>query len=73
MTRLIARLRRSTFAAQLSMTIAFGLVLLAVFASIASSLRGDRQIRETLIRQGASVVASLADQSRLALLSAAPA
>jgi len=72
MTRLFARLRQSTFAAQLSMTIAFGLVMLAIFASIASSVRGDRQIRETLIRQGASVVASLADQSRLALLSAAP-
>jgi len=72
MTPLITRLRQSTFAAQLSMTIAFGLVLLAIFASITSSVRGDRQIRETLIRQGASVVASLADQSRLALLSAAP-
>ncbi len=54
------------------MTIAFGLVLLAITASIASSLRGDRQIRETLIRQGASVVSSLADQSGLALLSGAP-
>ena len=72
MPSLSARLRRSSFGAQLSMTIAVGLVLLAVLASVASSLRGDRQIRETLLRQGASVVASLADQSRLALLSAAP-
>lgn len=72
MPSLTARLRRSNFGAQLSMTIALGLVLLAVVASVASSLRGDRQIRETLLRQGTSVVASLADQSRLALLSAAP-
>ncbi|QID16475.1 EAL domain-containing protein [Nitrogeniibacter mangrovi] len=72
MPGLIAYFRRSTFGAQLSMTIAFGLVLLAIVASVASSVRGDRQIRETLIRQGSSVVASLADQSRLALLSAAP-
>ncbi|MCZ4306142.1 EAL domain-containing protein [Zoogloeaceae bacterium G21618-S1] len=72
MPSVTARLRRASFGAQLSMTIAFGLVLLAVVASVASSVRGDRQIRETLLRQGASVVASLADQSRLALLSAAP-
>jgi diguanylate cyclase (GGDEF)-like protein len=72
MPRLIDRIRRATFGAQLSMTIALGLVLLAVLASITSSVRGDRQIRDTLMRQGASVVSSLADQSRLALLSAAP-
>ena len=72
MKRLTSILRRSTFSTQLRMTIGLGLLLLAIVASLASSVRGDRQIRETMVRQGESVVASLADQSRLALLSGAP-
>jgi len=72
MTQPTSFLRNSTFSTQLRMTIGLGLLLLAVVASVASSFRGDRQIRNTLIRQSESVVLSLAAQSRLALLSGSP-
>lgn len=61
-------LRRMTFQRQLSIAVAAGVVLLALFSSIASAWQGSRQIRDTLMRQGAHIATSLAAQSTLALL-----
>lgn len=61
-------LHRMTFQRQLSIAVAVGVVLLALFSSIASAWQGSRQIRDTLMRQGAHIATSLATQSTLALL-----
>lgn len=61
-------LHRMTFQRQLSIAVAVGVVLLSLFSSIASAWQGSRQIRDTLMRQGAHIATSLATQSTLALL-----
>ena len=61
-------MHRMTFQRQLSIAVTIGVVLLALFSSIASAWQGSRQIRDTLMRQGAHIATSLATQSTLALL-----
>ncbi|HEX5125421.1 MAG TPA: ATP-binding protein, partial [Rhodocyclaceae bacterium] len=68
MISLLAQLRGATFRRQISLTVAGGVLLLTIFASLASSLQGARRIRDTLLHQGANVTGNLAEQSRLALL-----
>ena len=61
-------LHRLTFQRQLSIAVTIGVIALALFSSMASAWQGSRQIRETLMRQGAHIATSLASQSTLALL-----
>lgn len=65
-------LRQMTFQRQLSITVAVGVLGLALFSSIASSWQGGRQIRDTLMQQSMRIATSLAAQSTLALLYASP-
>ncbi len=67
-----ARPSRLTFGRQITIAVGLGLLLVALLASLASSIRGAGQLSDTLQRQGANMVRSLAAQSRLALLSSAP-
>ena len=62
----------ATFQRQLSIAVAIGVLLLALVSSLASAWQGQSQIRESLMLQGLRVANSLASQSALALLSAAP-
>jgi signal transduction histidine kinase/ActR/RegA family two-component response regulator len=62
----------ATFQRQLSIAVALGVLALALVSSLASAWQGKSQIRETLMLQGLRVANSLASQSALALLSAAP-
>ena len=66
--RLSGFLRQMTFQRQLSITVAIGVLGLALFSSVASSWQGGRQIRETLMQQSMRIATSLANQSTLALL-----
>jgi signal transduction histidine kinase/DNA-binding NarL/FixJ family response regulator len=61
-------LHRTTFNHQLSMTVALGVLCIALFSSIVSSWQGSRQIRGTLVEQGERIAESLATHSTLALL-----
>ncbi len=61
-----------TFQQQLSLVMALGSVCLALFSSVGSAWQGSRQVRENLVQQSLRIAASLAAQSKLALLSAAP-
>jgi len=65
-------LYRTTFQRQLSVTVAIGVVLMAVLSSTAASWQGSRQIRDNLMQQGERIASSLAMQSQLALLSSSP-
>jgi signal transduction histidine kinase/CheY-like chemotaxis protein len=65
-------LRGNTFRGQLSVAVAVGVVALALCSSLVSSWQGSRQIRSTLVGQGESIAASLAANSELALVYAAP-
>ncbi|MDY0012703.1 MAG: EAL domain-containing protein [Rhodocyclaceae bacterium] len=62
---------RAAFRRQLTAYTTAGALLLALGISAAGSLRTGKEIRATLIEQGVRVAESLADQSRLALLSGA--
>jgi signal transduction histidine kinase/ActR/RegA family two-component response regulator len=57
-----------TFRRQLSIAVTVGVLFLALFSSMASAWQGGRQIRDTLMRQSASIATSLAAQSTLGLL-----
>ncbi|MCB1886582.1 MAG: EAL domain-containing protein [Rhodocyclaceae bacterium] len=61
-----------TFGTQLGIAAVVSMLVVALIASVASSLRGGEQLGGTLQRQGEGMVRSLAAQSRLALLSGAP-
>ena len=61
-------LRNTTFSRQLSLTVAVGVLCVALFASVVSSWQGSRQIRDTLVEQGERIADSLASNSNLALL-----
>jgi diguanylate cyclase (GGDEF)-like protein/PAS domain S-box-containing protein len=61
-------LRNAAFKRQLNVTVAVGVLLFAVFASLLTSWQASRQIRETLVTQGEHVAENLASQSVLALL-----
>src|SRR6218665_2291949 len=61
-------LHRMTFQRQLSIAVTIGVFFLALFSSMASAWQGSRQIKDTLMRQGAHIATSLATQSTLALL-----
>ncbi len=65
-------LRDSTFRRQLSMAVGGGVVILALCSSLVSSWQSSRQIRSTLLGQGAGLAVSLAASSDLALIYAAP-
>ena len=65
---LVRFVRRNTFRRQLSITVAAGVVFLALCSSLVSSWQGSRQIRATLLGQGESITASLAAHSELALI-----
>ena len=57
---------------QLSLTVALGVLLLALLSSLVSSWQASREIRDTLIDQGLRMTETLAAQSVLALISSAP-
>ncbi len=61
-------LRRTGFRQQLSFTVTTGVLLIALFSSLASSWQGSRQIRQTLMEQGERIADTLAGRSALALL-----
>jgi len=68
LVRLALRLRRLPLARQLALALAAGVLLMSLLAAAISSWQGGLQARETLLRQGMGLAASLAQQSRLALL-----
>lgn len=68
-SHLFAFLRRTTFRQQLSLTVAIGVVLLALLSSLAISWQSSQEIRANRQQQGQRLSDSLARQSRLALLS----
>ncbi len=64
--------RRMTFRRQLSLAVAFGVLIMAVLSSVVSAWQGSQQIVETLTQQGLKVASSMARQSALALLAGSP-
>lgn len=68
----VALLRRMTFRRQLSLAVALGVLCLALLSSVVSAWQGNQQIAETLRQQGLRVASSMAAQSTLALVAAAP-
>ena len=64
-----ALLRRTTFRQQLSLTVAVGVLMLALLSSVAISWQSSREIRQNRQQQGQRLSDSLARQARLALLS----
>lgn len=65
-------LKGMTFQQQLGLVMALGSLCLALFSSVGSAWQGSRQVRENLVQQSLRIAASLAAQSKLALLSGAP-
>jgi signal transduction histidine kinase/CheY-like chemotaxis protein len=65
-------LRAMTFQQQLGIAMTVGVFCLALFSSMASAWQGSRQVRDNLIQQSMRMAASLATQSKLALLSGSP-
>jgi HAMP domain-containing protein len=61
-----------TFQQQIVVAMAMGVLFMALFSSIGSAWQGSRQVRDNLIQQSLRIAASLAAQSRLALLSGTP-
>ncbi len=57
-----------TFHQQLSLAVALGVLCMTLLSSVASAWQASRQTRLNLMQQGLRVTASLAQQSRLALL-----
>ncbi|MGQ0596311.1 ATP-binding protein [Aquabacterium sp.] len=72
MRRLNRILKGMTFQQQLGITMAVGVLCLALFSSVGSAWQGSQQVRENLIQQSLRVASSLASQSQLALLSGSP-
>ncbi|MES2582722.1 MAG: EAL domain-containing protein [Pseudomonadota bacterium] len=68
---ILAVLRRTTFRQQLSITVAMGVLLLALLSSLVISWQSSRDIRDNRQQQGQRLSDSLARQARLALLSEA--
>jgi signal transduction histidine kinase/ActR/RegA family two-component response regulator len=68
LTRLLGTL---TLRQQLGLAMAAGVLGLTLLSSVASAWQGSRQVRDTIIQQSLRVTASLANQSKLALLSGA--
>lgn len=65
-------LRAMTFQQQLGIAMTVGVFCLALFSSMGSAWQGSRQVRDNLIQQSLRMAASLATQSKLALLSGSP-
>ena len=65
-------LRGMTLHQQLSLAVAIGVLAMALIASLASAWQAAYQVRLNLLQQGLHVAASLAQQSRLALLTDTP-
>ena len=61
-------LRKLTFRRQLGITIALGILLLALFSSLVGSWQGNQRVRRNLLEQGHSITENLARQSTLALI-----
>ena len=57
-----------TFQQQLSLAVTLGVLCMTLLSSVASAWQASRQTRLNLMQQGLRVTASLAQQSRLALL-----
>ncbi len=66
--RLGRLLEAMTFQQQLSLAVALGVLCMALLSSVASAWQASHQTRLNLMQQGLRVTASLAQQSRLALL-----
>jgi signal transduction histidine kinase/ActR/RegA family two-component response regulator len=64
-------LKGMTFQRQLAIAMAVGVLGLALFSSVGSAWQGSRQVRDNLIQQSLRIASSLANQSKLALLSGA--
>lgn len=64
--------RDGTFKQQLNVAVMIGVVGFALLSSLLISWQGSRQIRRTLVDQGARVAENLASQSALALIYASP-
>jgi diguanylate cyclase (GGDEF)-like protein/PAS domain S-box-containing protein len=60
--------RNAAFTQQLNVTVTVAVLIFAMLSSLLTSWQGSRQIRETLVKQGAQVAESLASRSALALL-----
>nr|MBP8145593.1 hypothetical protein [Inhella sp.] len=59
---------RSTFRRQLSVAVGVGVLLMGALSAWISSWQAGLQAREALLQQGLTLAASMAQQSRLALL-----
>jgi signal transduction histidine kinase/ActR/RegA family two-component response regulator len=68
LTRLLGTM---TLRQQLGLAMAAGVLGLTLLSTAASAWQGSRQVRDTIIQQSLRVTASLANQSKLALLSGA--
>ena len=63
--------RSTSFRRQLSLVTSIAILSIAIASTIVSSWQGSRQTRQTLINQGLTLAGSMAEQSRLALLTGA--
>lgn len=71
--RQLARmLKGMTFQQQIAIAMAVGVLCMALFSSVGSAWQGSQQVRDNLIQQSLRIAASLANQSKLALLSGSP-
>jgi diguanylate cyclase (GGDEF)-like protein/PAS domain S-box-containing protein len=61
-------LQKYTFRSQLGITIALGILLLALFSSLVGSWQSNERVRANLLAQGQHITESLARQSVLALI-----
>lgn len=72
MNRLMRRwarvFRTTTFRRQLAVTVAVAVLFLGMLSALTSVWQGSRQIRLTLLEQGARITEGMARQSKLALL-----
>jgi len=64
--------QKLTFQRQLHITVALGILFLALFSSIIGSWQGNMRVRHDLIEQGQLITENLARQSTLALVYASP-
>lgn len=71
--RQLARiLKGMTFQQQIAIAMAVGVLCMALFSSVGSAWQGSQQVRDNLIQQSLRIASSLANQSKLALLSGSP-
>jgi signal transduction histidine kinase len=59
--------QKLTFQRQLGITVTLGILMLALFSSVAGSWQANQRMRENLLEQGRRITESLARQSTLAL------